>query len=165
MEDAVSDFGGNLLFVSHDRYFINKFATRIWMLENGQITDFKGTYEEYRAWRKRQEELKGVLSPKNKGVGAGVPDGPPTKASGTAKEKPRRPGGTKELEKQVAAAERAVEKAEIRLDELSQAAEEFASDYLKLQEIYQEREAAEDELAHLYANWERLAVELEEARG
>ena len=151
MEDAVSDFGGNLLFVSHDRYFINKFATRVWMLENGRITDFKGTYEEYRAWRKRQEELKGVI--------------PPPKAEAPKPDKPKRPGGTKELEKQVAAAERAVEKAEVHLDELSQAAEENASDYLKLQEIYQEREAAEDELAHLYAQWERLAAELEEARG
>ena len=151
MEDAVEEFGGNLLFVSHDRYFINKFATRVWMLENGKITDFKGTYEEYRAWRKRQEELKGVI--------------PPPKAEAPKPNKPRRPGGTKELEKQVAAAERAVEKAEIHLDELAQAAEEAASDYLKLQDIYQEREAAEDELAHLYAQWERLAAELEEARG
>ena len=173
MEDAVADFGGNLLFVSHDRYFINKFATRVWMLENGTITDFKGTYEEYRAWRKRQEELKGVIGKGvgrdasgapgtngSKGVGAAVLGGPAPK-----QDKPRRPGGTKELEKQVSAAERAVERAEIRLDELSQAAEEFASDYLKLQEIYQEREGLEDELAHLYAQWERLAAELEEVRG
>ena len=58
-----------------------------------------------------------------------------------------------------------MEKAEVRLDELAQAAEEAASDYLKLQDIYKEREAAEDELAHLYAEWERLAAELEEARG
>ena len=174
MEDAVADFGGNLLFVSHDRYFINKFATRVWMLENGKITDFKGTYEEYRAWRRRQEELKGARGPI---VGRGDPTPPRTGANraegamGSSRPtdggemKKKRPGGTKELEKQVAAAERAVEKAEVHLDELSQAAEEFASDYLKLQEIYQEREAAEDELAHLYANWERLAAELEEARG
>ena len=79
-------------------------------------------------------------------------------------EKPRR-GGTKELEKQVRAAERAVEKAEIRLDELTQEAEENASDYLKLQDIYAERERTEDELYHLYAEWERLAAELEEAKG
>ena len=76
-----------------------------------------------------------------------------------------RSGGTKELEKQVRAAERAVEKAEVRLDELAQEAEAAASDYLRLQDIYKEREAAEDELAHLYAQWERLAAELEEAKG
>lgn len=58
-----------------------------------------------------------------------------------------------------------MEKAEVRLDELAQEAEDSASDYLKLQDVYKEREAVEDELAHLYAEWERLAAELEEARG
>ena len=58
-----------------------------------------------------------------------------------------------------------MEKAEVRLDELSQEAEEAASDYLKLQEVYKEREELEDELARLYAQWERLAAELEEAKG
>ena len=53
IEEAVADYGGNLLFVSHDRYFINQFATRIWMLEDGNITDFRGTFEEYRAARER----------------------------------------------------------------------------------------------------------------
>ena len=69
------------------------------------------------------------------------------------------------LEKEVSAAEREVEKAEIRMDELTQAIEENAADYLKLQELYEQREALEDELAHLYAVWERLTAELEEARG
>ena len=46
IEEAVESYEGNLLFVSHDRYFINRFATRIWMLENGRITDFRGTFEE-----------------------------------------------------------------------------------------------------------------------
>lgn len=151
IEEAVSEYGGNLLFVSHDRYFIEKFATRVWMLEDGHITDFKGTYSEYRAYRERQEQLKNAKP---------VPEPEQPKKE----EKPRR-GGTKELEKQVRAAERAVEKAEIRLDELTQEAEENASDYLKLQDIYAERERTEDELYHLYAEWERLAAALEEAKG
>ena len=122
------------------------------MLENGQITDFHGTYTEFRAFRERQEQLK------NAKASAPEPDKP-------KEDKPRRAGGTKELEKQVRAAERAVERLEVRLDELAQTAEEAASDYLKLQDIYQEREGLEDELAHLYAQWERLAAELEEAKG
>ena len=122
------------------------------MLENGQITDFHGSYTEFRAFRERQEQLKNAKAP--------VPE-PET----PNEQKPKRPGGTKELEKQIRAAERAVEKAEVRLDELAQEAEEAASDYLRLQEIYKEREAAEDELARLYGEWERLAAELEEARG
>ncbi len=42
MEDALSDYEQTLLFVSHDRYFIEKFATRIWALADGKITDFRG---------------------------------------------------------------------------------------------------------------------------
>ncbi len=152
IEEAVEEYGGNLLFVSHDRYFIEKFATRVWMLENGQITDFKGTYSEFRAFRERQEQFKNGKAP------APEPEKP-------KEDKPRRPGGTKELEKQVRAAERAVEKLEVRLDELAQEAEGAASDYLRLQEIYRERESVEDELARRYAEWERLAAELEDAKG
>ena len=159
IEEAVEEYGGNLLFVSHDRYFIEKFATRVWMLENGRITDFRGTYSEFRSFRERQEQLKNTKSP----IGRDDPGAPAKPEEDKLKQK--RPGGTKELEKQVRAAERAVEKAEVRLDELAQEAEESASDYVKLQEIYKEREAAEDELAHLYAEWERLAAELEEAKG
>ena len=150
IEESVEAFGGNLLFVSHDRYFIEKFATRIWMLEDGKIIDFRGTYGEFRAFRERQAQLKNA---------AKQPE--PAKKE----EKPKRSGGTKELEKQVRAAERAVEKAEIRLDEISGEMEAAASDYLKLQDLYAEREKLEDELAHLYSEWERLAAELEEAKG
>ena len=152
IEEAVEEYGGNLLFVSHDRYFIEKFATRIWMLENGGIVDFRGGYKEFRAWRERQEQLK--LQQKQ----TVTPERP-------KEDKPKRAGGTKELEKQVKAAERAVEKAEIRLDELSAEMDAAASDYLKLQELYEEREKLEDELAHLYTVWEELAAELEEAKG
>ncbi len=153
MEEAVAEYGGNLLFVSHDRYFIEKFATRIWMLEDGNVQDFRGTYGEFRAWRERQAQLK------NAAKAPTVPEKP------KAEEKPKRSGGTKELEKQVRAAERAVEKAEIRLDELSVELEAAASDYLKAQELYEERSRLEDELAHLYTQWETLAAQLEEARG
>lgn len=149
IEEAVEEYEGNLLFVSHDRYFIDRFATRIWMLEDGKITDFKGTYQEYLAAKERGR------------LAAAVPAAPPPEK----KDKPKRPGGTKNLEKEVNAAERAVGAAEERMYDLEQEIQEASADYLKLQELYQQREALEDELAHLYANWERLAAELEEARG
>ena len=153
MEEAVAEYGGNLLFVSHDRYFIEKFATRVWMLEDGKIQDFRGTYGEFRAWRERQTQLKNAAKAQVQ------PEKP------KAEERPRRSGGTKELEKQVRSAERAVEKAEIRLDELTSELEAAASDYLKAQELYEERSRLEDELAHLYTQWETLAAQLEEAKG
>ena len=150
IEEAVESYEGNLLFVSHDRYFINRFATRIWMLEDGRITDFRGTFEEYRAAQERKLQA------------AAPAKAEPEKPK---KEKPRRPGGTKELEKQVAAAERAVAKAEERQYELSLKAEEVASNYLELQKVYEEQKALEEEIAALYTRWEALAAELEEAKG
>ena len=148
IEEAVADYTGNLLFVSHDRYFINQFATRIWMMEDGKITDFEGTFAEYRAWKEKK-----------------LPAPPPKKEEAPPKkEKPKRTGGTKLLEKEVAAAEREVTKAEERMYDLTQEIEASSSDYLKLTELYEQREALEEEIAHLYANWERLSAELEEAR-
>ena len=55
--------------------------------------------------------------------------------------------------------------AEEKMYDLEQAIQEASADYLRLQELYQQREALEDELAHLYAVWEGLAADLEEARG
>jgi len=150
IESAVEGYEGVLLFVSHDRYFIDRFANRVWMLENRQITDFKGDYEAFKA---RQERLNALQQQ------AKQPEPKEEK-----KEKPKRSGGTKMLEKQVAAAEREVEKAEIRMDELTQEIEANSADYLKLQELCEQRNALEEELAHLYAVWENLAAELEEAR-
>ena len=140
IEEAVEEYEGNLLFVSHDRYFIDRFASRIWLLENGQITDFRGTYQEFQAARARG-------------------------AAGRKKEKSKRPGGTKNLEKEVTAAERAVAKAEEAMDALALQIEEASADYLKLQELYEQREAMEAELQGLYDRWETLSAQLEEARG
>ncbi len=161
IEEAVEDYEGNLLFVSHDRYFIDRFATRIWMLADGKITDFKGTYQEY-------------LSVKEKGRLDAVHSVQPSKGQGkparddlcaVSEKRNKRPGGTKNLEKEVSAAERAVAGAEEKMYDLELAIQEASADYLKLQELYQQREALEDELARLYAQWERLTADLEEARG
>ena len=91
--------------------------------------------------------------------------GPPARLATPAASKPaKRTGGTKLLEKEVAAAEREVTKAEERMYDLTQEIEVSSSDYLKLTELYEQREALEEEIAHLYAVWERLSAELEEAK-
>ena len=162
IEEAVEEYEGNLLFVSHDRYFIDRFATRIWMLEDGHITDFKGTYQEYLAAKQRQ---KLAASQQNVGRGLAPAAAKEQSAENTKKEKPKRPGGTKELEKQVNAAERAVAKAEEQMYDLGLQIEAAASDYLKLQELYEQREALEEEILKLYGTWESLSAQLEEAKG
>ncbi|MCI8537521.1 MAG: ABC-F family ATP-binding cassette domain-containing protein [Oscillospiraceae bacterium] len=149
IEGAVEGYDGALLFVSHDRYFIDRFATRIWELSDGKIHDFRGTFAEYREAKAKQA------------VSLPVKAEPPKEK----KEKPKRTGGTKNLEKQVAAAERDIAKAEERLEGLKAEAEAAASDYVRLQKVYDQREQLEGELSQLYEQWEDLSAQLEEARG
>ena len=75
IESAVEQFKGTLLFVSHDRYFINKFANRIWELENGTITDYPYGFERYRTIKAQQEKDKPAAAPVEKKVKKRCPKG------------------------------------------------------------------------------------------
>lgn len=55
IEEAVEAFDGTLLFVSHDRYFIQRFATRIWELADGTITDYPMGFAQYRAVKAQEK--------------------------------------------------------------------------------------------------------------
>ena len=137
MEDALSDYEQTLLFVSHDRWFIEKFATRIWALKDGEITDFRGGYREYCAWQERQEQLKPVeKSPQKK----------------EEKKKAHVPNA----EKQLSRIEREISRLEERLSDLDAQAEANAADYQKLLEIGGQREKLDNQLMALYEKWEEL---------
>lgn len=57
LEEALEEFGGSILAVSHDRYFINKIATRIWELKDGRLTDYAGNYEDYLEQREKRRDI------------------------------------------------------------------------------------------------------------
>lgn len=56
IEEAVADFNGTKLFISHDRYFLDKFAYKIWHMENGEVTEYNDTFEEYLKIRAQKEK-------------------------------------------------------------------------------------------------------------
>ncbi len=151
IEEAVERYEGNLLFVSHDRYFIERFATRIWCLENGGITDFKGSYDEFQNFRARQQMLQ--------------QSAPAPKAEVAKKDRPKRTGGTKQLEKELSATERAIAKLEEQLSDIADQTQEASSDYIRLQELGEQQESLELELMELMEKWEQISADLEEARG
>lgn len=62
--DALNKYKGTLIIVSHDRYFISKTANKIWNIENGEIKEFNGTYDEWDVWHK--DKLKRELPATNK---------------------------------------------------------------------------------------------------
>ena len=139
MEDALSTYGEALLFVSHDRYFIEKFATRIWCFENGKITDFRGSFAEFREYRARQRAIAQAA-----------------KSAAPKPEKKQKRSGTPEREKQLRRVEREITKAEARIAEIETEYEANASDYKKLMELDAERDELNEKLDALYLEWEGL---------
>ena len=141
IETALSEYEETLIFVSHDRFFIDRFATRIWDFRDGRVYDFRGGYSEYCEWKDRQAVFSRNAEKQQKKE---VP----------AKRESRRSSNEKAIEK----TEREIEKAESRLAQLDSEAEEFSSDYQKLMEIEEAKSAVLSELEVLYARWEALSL-------
>lgn len=142
MESSVDGYDEALLFVSHDRYFIERFATRIWEISGGTVTDFRGGYSEYREYTKKREELRQLEKLREKS--------PPEK-------KDQRKPGVKSAEKLLARTEREIQRCEAELTELEGLYEAHQSDYEKLMELDEQKESLAAELDSLYEKWEKLS--------
>lgn len=136
VEAAIEEFEGVLLFVSHDRYFIEKFAERIWLLEDGNIRDFRCGYQKFRSILEHEAAAKPVV----------------TAAPKPKKEKPK--GGTKEQDKLIRRLEREIEKQEKLVSDLDVKIEAAAADYQELTRLLAEKEEAEMVLLDLMEQWE-----------
>lgn len=137
MEDALSDYTETLLFVSHDRYFIEKFATRVWALADGMITDFRGSYTEYCRWKERQA----VYAQAEKAA---------------QREKKGKPQKAQNNDRAIAKLEREIEKLEEKLAELDSLCAEYSSDYQKLMELDGQKAELNEALLPMYERWEEL---------
>ncbi len=72
--EALRRFTGTIVFVSHDRYFIDKLATRVFQIESGRLQDYPGNYEDY-LWQRERSAAETVDSPeKARGPELGVPE-------------------------------------------------------------------------------------------
>lgn len=154
IEEAVEAYDGTLLFVSHDRYFINRFATRIWELADGTITDYPMGFTQYRQV-KAQEAAERAAIKINK-----IKEKPTKSRAKPAVERPNRGNKAQQSAKrQLTICEREIAKAEERLANLDTEMEAAACDYEKLQELAQVRSSAQTELDDLYEKWEALSEE------
>ena len=146
IEEAVEAYDGTLLFVSHDRYFINRFATRIWELAGETITDYPMGFTQYRQV-KAQEEAEKVEPPK------------PVKEK-TVTEKPQRGNKAQQAAKrQLTICQREIEKLEEAIAAKEAEMEANACDYEKYGALYAEKEAMDEQLLELMEKWEKLAEE------
>ena len=148
IEEAVESYDGTLLFVSHDRYFINRYASRIWELSEGTITDYPMGFTQYRQVKAQEEAEKNE------------PAKPVKEKSVT--EKPQRGNKVQQAaRRQLTICEREIAKAEERIAALDTEMEAAACDYEKLNALLKEKEAAQEELDALYERWEQLSEEAE----
>lgn len=149
IEEAVESYDGALLFVSHDRYFIKRFATRIWELENGTITDYPMGFSQY-----RQVKALEAATPKKEEHFRTAQDTSPV-------QKPRGNKAQVAARKQLVICERHIAETEDHIAELDRAMIDAACDYEKLNELTSEKEAVQAALDELYEKWEALSEEAE----
>ena len=143
IEEAVEAYEGALLFVSHDRYFINRFATRIWELENGVITDYPVTFQRYKDLKALEEKV------------------PAAKPHQEEKPKPQPKGGRAQqaARKQLTIVQREIDKLEEAIRTKEAEMEANACDYEKYSALYTEKEQMDEELLALMEKWEALSEE------
>ena len=142
VECAIDEYEGTLIFVSHDRYFVDKFATRVWELEDGRIRDFPWGYAKYRSIKEHEAAQK-LQTPKKK------------------EKAPKLPSGSKELEKLIRRLEREIDAKEQELADLDIRLEQAATDYQELLRHSAEKEQQEAALESLMEQWEQAQTELE----
>lgn len=147
LEEALDDFPGTLLVISHDRYLINRLANRIWCLEHGMLTNYLGDFEYYK--EKRQERV--LVVEKAPEPPAPVKAPTPAPAAAPAKKKIN-PYAKAKLEAEIAETEAKLAQLEAGLADPSN-----AGDAAKLQTLYTEREETQQRLDQWLEQW--LAME------
>ena len=140
IEEALFDYTGAMLLVSHDRYFASKFAERIWEIRDGIFTDYRGSYEEFTEFKRRMHSIAGAQT-------ASSAEKPKKERSLREKSDRKTAGDIKKLEKEI-------DSLENMLSELEAMEERESSNYIKLMEIHEEKAALEETLNTLYDDWE-----------
>ena len=147
VEDAIDDFSETMIFVSHDRYFIDRFATRIWQVQDGKIIDFLGGYKEFKEQRERQLQSEAAMREREKKAAKAEKSDKPAREDKPKSENVR----SREAEKRRKERQRKITALEKQLEELeAQMADCPAEDYVRLGDLFNQKEAVEEELLLLY---------------
>ena len=140
----LKEYKGTLIFVSHDRYFVNKIADSILAFEKNGVTYFNGNYEEYCRFKEKQDEelIEEKVSNKVKNVNNQYLQ---------SKEARNRKNKINKLEVEIEAKENEIKKLKEEMQ-----SEEICTDYIKLKELQDKVEILEKELEEKMTEWEKL---------
>ena len=151
---SLQEFTGTLVFVSHDRYFIDKLATRIFEVEDGRVHVYPGNYEDY-LWRKGGGGSMSAAS-----IDAGEPVASEAAPAAKGQERRVNPIKLRQMEERRAALEAEVSQSEAEVAELEAALANFVSveETVRLNELLTVRRSS---LEKLVAQWEEVVQSIE----
>ncbi|MBQ7036896.1 MAG: ABC-F family ATP-binding cassette domain-containing protein [Clostridia bacterium] len=145
LEDALLSYGGTVLAISHDRYFINKLATKIVTLEKDGLRVYPGNYEYYLEKKAAKPETAVAAAPKK---------------DTAYKEEKAQKAEERKKKNRLLKVEAEIEETEKAIAEKNGGLETAGADYQKAMELSGEIEKLETSLAALYEEWEILSEEL-----
>jgi ATP-binding cassette subfamily F protein 3 len=152
---ALQQYEGTFVVVSHDRFFVSQIANKIWWLEDGEIKEYLGTYDEYEYWRQKQEDIKKLQDAQQKKLVADTP-----KPKKDVEKNNSKPSGNQlqKLQKEFADIEKSIAGLKVKLTDTEQ---HFLDTTLmqntqKAQELNAGYELLKKELKQLEADYEKL---------
>lgn len=157
LEDAIRSYTGTVLVVSHDRYFINRIATRILELKDQKLYSFIGNYEYYDSHKEQVYTAAAAVAPE---LADSVPDttAPVSSAKDDYKKQKEEQARIRKKENDIKKTEQQIEQIEAEISEIDREFEkpEIATNSAKLGELSKKREGLSSKLSALYETWEDL---------
>ncbi|MCY1576821.1 ABC-F family ATP-binding cassette domain-containing protein [Staphylococcus pettenkoferi] len=147
LEDYIANFGGSVITVSHDRYFLNKVAQEYWYVHDGQIERILGTFEDYEQYKKQQDKLAAEAS-KQEQTSASA-------ASTQSQPRQRKSLSYKEKREYEMLLER-IDETEERLAEIEKEMVEASADYEKVKALNEEQAALNETYETDLERWGEL---------
>ena len=157
LEDAVRAYEGTVFYVSHDRYFVNKTATRVLELTHNRILSYDGNYDDYLNFKERKEAV-AFGDPKPQSTSASTVE---TESKLDWKEQKEAQAQQRKMKNRIASLEKTISDCEARISDIDalMADPSVCTNSLRLSELSAEREAVEEELLSAMTEWEELASE------
>ncbi|EHE88613.1 ATPase component of ABC transporter with duplicated ATPase domains [Lactobacillus delbrueckii] len=159
LEKALADYDGTLLFVSHDRYFINELANKIVVAKDGQAKIYEGNYTYYLNEKAKEEAAAQETAAQEAPVVKAV-----SESKFSYQEQKKRDSEKRKLERQVAQAEKDLEELEAKEQEIQEAMADpaIAADFSKLGPLQEDLTAVQEKISQVSQAWEDASLALEE---
>lgn len=139
LEKAISDYGGTMIFISHDRHFINTFADRIFEIRDGVFTIYPGNYDDYLE-KTAEKEIEKVIIKKTE-------------------EKPTRGKAKRKADFTLRMVEEDIQNTEMEIAGIEKLIQDFSTDYQKLTELTEKIHELKGKLEKQYEKWVELTNE------